>query len=127
MLEVEEVSENVANCLISGILPNSWLNERLRTDRKIRPSASCKGISPVSSLLDKSSDSRWLNFPKDDGIRPVKTLFDKLRTFNNLSSPNSSGIGPMRLLYEKSIQLRIVGIFTNCCSRPLLTIFKVSW
>ncbi|XP_042942930.1 uncharacterized protein LOC122277118 [Carya illinoinensis] len=92
-----------ANCLISGILPNRLLNERLRTDRKIRPSASCKGITPVGSLLDRSSDSRWLTFPKDDGIWPVKTLFDKLRTYNNLSTPNSSGIGPTRLLHEKSI------------------------
>ena len=82
-----EVSKNVANCLMFGICPTNWLNERFRTSKKIRPSASCTGISPVSLLLDKSSDSSWLNFPRDGGIRPMKALCDKLRICNELSTP----------------------------------------
>jgi hypothetical protein len=65
---VKEFSENVAKCLMNGIYPTNWLNERLRTDRKIRPSASGTGILPESLLLERSSDSRLLNFPKDAGF-----------------------------------------------------------
>ena len=90
----KESSDNNINCLLCGIGPINWLNERFRTARKIKPSASCIGISPMSLLLDKSNDSSWAKFPRDGGIQPVRALCDKLRPINDLSSPNSSGIGP---------------------------------
>ena len=83
--------ENVSNCVPSGIGPGNWLWERFKYARNVRL-ASCWGILPERLFLEKSNDSSWLRFPRDDGMVPVKLLLDKLSIIKDCNLPMLLGI-----------------------------------
>lgn len=119
-----EASGNYWIWVPNGIFPINSLLERLRNDKKFK-FASCRGICPVRWLLERSKASSLGKFPKNDRLVPVRALFDKLSKYNALKSPIASSIGPSNLLEEKSMEVKIVRIFTSSNSRPfMVTVIK---
>ncbi|KAK9124550.1 hypothetical protein Sjap_014152 [Stephania japonica] len=68
-----------------------------------------------------------MRFPMDEGIGPVNALRDRLRMYNALRSPISFGMVPTNELFDKSTEVKIVRIFTNSNSSPLIVIVTSSW
>ncbi|CAL8121349.1 unnamed protein product [Prunus armeniaca] len=64
---------------------------------------SCWGICPESLFCERSNDSRFLKFPKDDGIEPVRMFLDILSAQSSLRFPMNSGILRSNLLLEISM------------------------
>ena len=80
---------------------------------------SSAGISPLNSLLWRTSSVRWERLPSSAGISPLNSLLWRSSTTRLERLPNSAGISPLKSLLWRYSSLRLERLPSSAGISPL--------